>query len=497
MDERARAFLAAGSYATVAIDRYDDLPAVFGKIDAAASPRVALVAARGNQELQRALSMRRLQRHLDLHGKDLILVSRSRALRLRAREEGLPAVGTLRSVDFGRTAGAGLHLGWLTLRRPSLGTLLAPLLLALALLGGFVTLFWYLPEGNVTVYLPATIRQEALDFTLNSLTSEVNLETRAIPAHRREVTVTRSVYRPATGVVQVPVASAAVALRFTNRTAAAIRVPKGTVVTASNNVRFTTGGDIDLPRLTGVADVVALAQQPGTIGNVPPNSATKIEGDLAGRLTVTNPAPGEKGVDRPLQVVSQADVEGVRSFAEPLLIDAAKADLLQRLADSSTVFGASAVATVTDLRALPPVNEPAAYTEVKLTGKVTVLTADDADLRQLYVQHFLPVIPPGEMLLDDQFSTTVERTGESDRPLDLLPLTARVTAVTAPSLDRADLARALAGHSRSGAERVVRDRLGPTTPPVVKISPGWAPRLPRKSGRITVIFLPAPAAPAQ
>ena len=44
-EERARAFLAGGAFVTVAIDRHDDLAAIFGKIDSASSPRVALVAA--------------------------------------------------------------------------------------------------------------------------------------------------------------------------------------------------------------------------------------------------------------------------------------------------------------------------------------------------------------------------------------------------------------------------------------------------------------------
>ena len=491
-DERARAFLAGGAYATVAIDRYDDLPAIFGKIDTAASPRVALVARRGNHELQRALSMRRLQRHLDLHGKDLILVTRSRALRIRAREEGLPAVGHLRRVNFQTYGRQGLQLGWLTLPLPSLGGLLGLAVLTAALLAGLAVFLWYVPKGNVSIFLPTNVHEDTLDLTLDAQATTINLQTMSVPARRREVTITRSFYRPATGVVHVPKDHAAVALRFTNRTNARVLVPQGTNVIAANNVRFTVDRDVDLPRLGATGDALALAQQPGTIGNVPPNSITRIDGDLAPRVAVTNPAPGEKGTDVPQQVVAEADVEGVRAFAEPVLIDAANQDLLQRLAETATIFAASATAQITEVVANPPVGVPAKYTDVKVTGKVSMLTADDADLRQVYVHHFRPRIGADEMLLEDEFKTNVEGIGEPERAFDRLPVRVRAQALTAPFLDRRQLQQALAGKGRKGVEQVVRERVAAPVPPRVTISPGWAPRLPRRAERISITFAAAP-----
>lgn len=490
--EQARAFLAGGAYATVAIDRADDLAAIFGKIDAAASPRVALVAARGNHELQRSLSMRRLQRHLDLHGKDLILVSRSRALRLRAREEDLPAVGALRRVNFAKPRRAGLNLGWLTLRLPTLGGLIAACVLVGAALAGVAAVLWYLPKGKVTVFVPSASQDAALELLLDTQANAVNPEKLIVPAKRREITVTRSFFRPATGVVQIPTSNAGVAVRFTNRTNAAVRVPKGTVVIAQNNVRFTVASDVDLPRFNATGDAIALAQTAGTVGNIPVNTATRIEGELAQRVAVTNPTPGEKGTDTPQQVIAEGDVEGVRGFAVAVLTDAARQELLLRLADTATVFGASAIATVTELVAQPAANSPGAYTEVKVTARVSMLTVDDTDLRQVYVRHFRPLIAADQMLLEEDFTTTVERAGEADRTLDKLPVSVRVVAVTAPFLDRADLQQALAGKSKRGAETLIRDRIAPPLPPLVEISPEWAPRLPRRTSQIDVVFSAVP-----
>jgi hypothetical protein len=303
--------------------------------------------------------------------------------------------------------------------------------------------------------------------------------------------VTRSFYQPATGVVQIPAGHAAVALRFTNRTNAAVNVPKGTVVIADNSTRFTTGNDIDLPRLNTTADVVALAQVPGTVGNVPANSIRRIEGDVGFRAAVTNPMPGEKGTDRPQQVVAEADREGVRAFADAVLLDAAQQELRQRFAETATLFPSSASVTVIEVVATPPVGAPGKYTEVKVTGRVSMLTADDGDLRQFYASLVRPRIGPNEMLVDGEFKTNIERTGEPDPNSDRLPVTLRAQTATAPYLDKDQIRKAIAGKSKTAAERAIRERVESPIPPQITMSPGWAPRLPRMTDRITVNFAAA------
>jgi hypothetical protein len=491
-EERARAFLAGGAYATVAIDRYDDLPAIFGKLDAAASPRVALVAARGNHELQKPLSMRRLLRHLDLTGKDVILVSRSRGLRIRAHEESMPAVGSLRRVNFQTYGRRGLRLGWLTLRLPSLGAVLGLLVLAAAFAGGAAVLFWYLPTAEVMVYLPTTTLEETLDVTLDGQATNVNAAAMTVPARRREVTITRNFYRQATGTQVVPQTSAAVGLRFANRTFQPVRVPQGTVVIAQNGMRFVTGNDVDLPRQNAVADVVALAQEPGTRGNVPPNSITRVEGDLAARVSVTNPAAGEKGSDLTRRVVTEGDIEGVRTYADPVLIDAARHDLTLRLAETATVFDASAAAQVTEIVATPPAGSVAQFTDVRVTGKASMLTVDNLDLRQLYIGRFRPMLAPDQMLLDREFRTTPLANGEPDRAFDRLPVTIRAEAYVAPLMDGAALRAALAGKSKAQAAEALAATVELPQPPTIKMTPNWAPNLPRVTDRITIVYAPAP-----
>lgn len=483
---------AGAAYTAVVIDREDDLAAIFGKIDAADSPRVAMVAPRGNRDLARQLGMRRLQRHLDLTGKDLILVTRSRLLRVRAREEGVPAVTSLRRVDFDRPTRHGLQLGWMTLRLPTLGALLAVALFVLAVVGGAAVLFWYVPTATVTLYLPAQPVSESVDVTADSKAAEVDVAGGVVPARRREITIQRSVVGQATGIAFSPLEHAAVGLTFINRTSQAVTVPKGTVVTSTAGMPFTVANDVNLPARAGaLGEAIALAQRPGTAGNVPKGTATRLDGPLAQRVAVTNPAPGEKGTDRQDTVVSENDVQLLRKLADAYLADAATKEMLSRYADSETVFRDSARVEIIEAVPVPAIGQVATYTELSVTAKASMLTASDGALRQIWVDRFQKVLGADKMLLDDSFKAAIEKAGAFDPTFDRLHVTMRTTALAVPFVDRTELRQALAGKSRSGVERAVRQRVDTPLSPAVKL-PDWAPFLPRKADRITIVNKPAP-----
>ncbi len=480
------------SFAAVAIDHDDDLPAVFGKIDSAGSPRVALIAPRGSRELSRQLGMRRLQRHLDLTGKDLILVTRSRALRIRGREEGVPAVTSLRRVNFDRPNGFGLQLGWMTLRLPTLGALLAVALFVATVVAGAVVLFWYVPTATVTVFVPAETMVDTIDIVADSKAAEASIEKGIVPARRREIQVQRTLPGPATGISSVPVEHAAIGLTFANRTNRPVIVPKGTIVRAADGTVFTVGSDVTLAARIGASgEAIALAQRPGTAGNVPPRTATLVDAPLSDQVSVTNPAAGEKGTDIQQQVVSDNDVEFLKRLAKDYLADAGKKEMLRLYADSETVYGDSARVELGECTPVPAVGQAARYTEITCTAKVSMLNAPDADLGQIWIDRFRAKLPANRMLLDDSCKATLDHAGALDQTFDRLPATMRVTCQAAPIVDRQELRRELTGKSRAGVERAVRDHVETSASPAVELA-SWAPWLPRGAQRITLHIKPAP-----
>jgi hypothetical protein len=357
---------------------------------------------------------------------------------------------------------------------------------------GALVLFWYVPTATVTVFVPAQTIGDTVDLVIDAKASEVNVEKGVVPGRRRETTVQRSIPGPATGQRVEGVEHAGVAVTFTNRTNRPVTVPKGTVVIATNGMPFTTGHDVNLQGRTGATgDAIALAQRPGTAGNVPQNAINRIEGPLAEQVIVTNFTPGEKGTDFTQTVVSEEDVQFIERIAEAYLIDAAKKDLQAQYAERETVFADSARLESKVCKPVPAIGQPARYTELECTARISMLSAADGDLRRIYIDRFRAKAGSDKMLLDDHFREAGERPGMHDATFDRLTVSLRVTVPVAAALDTAELRKALTGQSRTGVEKAVRQRVEGAPPPQVKLA-GWALWLPRTADRITLVLHPAP-----
>lgn len=188
-------------FAATVIHREDTLTAIFGKLDAADSPRVALVAPRGNAELAKTLGMRRLRRYVDMTGKDVMLVTHSGAIRSRAREVGLAAVGNIRKVDFERYGRGGMRVGGVIVPLPGLGLFLRLTAFALVVAGLSAVVLLYLPKASVQVYPQLQSLTDTPDVTLTA--DAATGKPGEVPAHRRSQTITRTVQFPVHGQTTV------------------------------------------------------------------------------------------------------------------------------------------------------------------------------------------------------------------------------------------------------------------------------------------------------
>ncbi len=190
-------------FAAAVIRREDSLTAIFGKLDAADSPRVALVAPRGNEELSRALGMRRLRRHADMTGKDVMIVTHSGALRGRAREVGLATVGNVKKVDFERYGRGGVRVGGVVVPLPGIGLVLrlAAFVGAVAVLAAAVLL--YLPKATVQVYPQLQPFANTLALTLATDAPPTYKPGGEVLARLQRTSITRTVDYPVSGQTTV------------------------------------------------------------------------------------------------------------------------------------------------------------------------------------------------------------------------------------------------------------------------------------------------------
>lgn len=189
-------------YAAAVVHRDDSLTAILGKLDAADSPRVVLVALRGSKVLSDQLGMRRLRRYVDQSGKDVIIVTHSGAMRARAHDVGLAVRRNVKGVDFARYGRSGLGIGGVTVPLPGLGLLIRLAAIALAVAAIVAAVLVYLPEATITIYPTLTPQSYTADITLLGTAAGAATASQ-IPAHRRSETITRTVQFPVHGATTI------------------------------------------------------------------------------------------------------------------------------------------------------------------------------------------------------------------------------------------------------------------------------------------------------
>ncbi|MDO9443976.1 MAG: hypothetical protein Q7K37_01570, partial [Dehalococcoidia bacterium] len=90
----------------VTASRYDDVPAVIGRIDVAASNEVVLIVPRDVRALRRANAWPHLAAYARRSGITLGVIADRRDVRAHARAHGLPAASSLQGLRLTRVRGA-------------------------------------------------------------------------------------------------------------------------------------------------------------------------------------------------------------------------------------------------------------------------------------------------------------------------------------------------------------------------------------------------------
>jgi hypothetical protein len=277
-----------------------------------------------------------------------------------------------------------------------------------------------------------------------------------------------------------------------------VDVPAGTFVAAGEQA-FATQAAVTVPRgrltgegtiAAGEAEVAVVAAAPGPAANVPAEAINVVvDEDIDARLRgfqentqarVLNPAPTAGGVDTSGPEITQTDVDAaVAALTEDLQQQAAAA--VAPAEDEMIVPAASAepviqlpeglVGTRDQERA--EISGELAWAADRLDPEAVVRAAEErfnADAS---------VIPDGHELLPGSVVATV---GEATRAEDGLIAEARVTAQSAPTVDRAAVVERIAGRDEVEAEAALLD-VGVAD---IELWPGWVTSVPTIEWRVEV-----------
>ena len=321
------------------------------------SGAVAVVLPKHCDRLDSLPRLRLLQRQAQVLGQELALVTWNQSIRRNANRLGIPVYGSDaslrgRSWSMGRAQqvashnpSGGLpepppwrnrdgspnvkvaaHRGLSRIRQRRIlaersyrrvtpwwlqvvGYVLVGMFLAV-FVGGFV--YFVLPAATVSLVPGQRALEATVLLTADPQLEEADFERGLLPARLVETSVedTGSVLTTGSGWSDVELARGKVV--FTNQTNRTVRIPAGTIVSASTSDRridFRILEELEIAGPIGTeAEVEIEATEPGSLGNqVASNRITTVAGALRTQVRVTNPEPPRGGVTVPVRLVTQAD----------------------------------------------------------------------------------------------------------------------------------------------------------------------------------------------
>ncbi len=294
--------------------------------------------------------------------------------------------------------------------------------------------------------------------------------------------------------------------KFTNTTTADIRIPKGTIVSTADNIRFQTMEDKTLPRSSigvlppfvtfGTVDIPIEALEPGPRGNV---AAKKIDRSPQSALyNVENPQPTTGGDSKKIPVVQQSDYDGVvaRADGELRTQGDAQVEAWSKQADKDhAVYGVVVARTaITPPGDLVGKDAVSGSFEVTVNGTAMAFSVAKTEPKKTAVERIADTVDDDHDI--DKAGAAVDLVGTPSVDAQGVHWRVRVRAEQFRKLDEAAIRAAVVGRPLDAADITRAVEAHGVQWRRVLTWPGWWPRMPLLGSRIQIQKeAPAPASP--
>lgn len=494
------------------LDPHDDVTSTCDKMNWGQTGRVLLVWPEHGRVLRRRVDLVLLQRHSSSLGAQLALVTSDPIVRFNARQLAIPVFKSLRQAQSAHwrverrlrrrpTPIAQIpspqNYDALEVMRQEVHPQAQAWLAQPAARIGFFTLGALAVLALASILLPGA----QVELTPKTKTQTINLEVRAspdqeninlsgiVPARPLTAVVEGRDLIKASGVTQNPDQTASGKVIFTNLSDKSVTIPLGLVVRdlADPPVRFTTTQIGELDARPGITTTLAVrAMTPGEAGNLPAGALTAIEGSLGLSLAATNPLPTQGGSDRKLPLPTSQDRQRLYEKLEAALRQSAQAEFEEQISPGDLLFTQTLTIThVLEQSYTPAEGQPSGQLELSLRLEYQALSTTESDINNLTTVLLDANLPEGYLPLLDSLSVKQVTPVVVERPnLPHWQISAQRTLyVEIPPSQAINLI--LGSPPAEAVERL--DAAWPlSTPPVVRLSPAWWPRLPILPFRISI-----------
>lgn len=345
---------------------------------------------------------------------------------------------------------------------PGTGNPAVMLALFFLFLGGLFAAWWFIPTAQITIYVSPQKLQENVSLKVDLNADSLDVGESTIPADNVETTVSGSKKGNATGSKRVgDKAKGKVTVR--NGTASGIKLPSGTILFASNDLKFV---------LTDSASVSA-AQSPSSPGSVTVDVAAEgigSEYNLAKSETfvVANYPKSEVdavveteltgGSSRDIVAVSADDLKKIEKELLAELEEQVVVKLMGEIS-SDKIFIKEALSTsATKKQFSHKAGDEASDVTLQLDIEATGVVVSKADVEKIALEALQSKVPSGFVLRASQIQPKfldLEEEGDN-----IWTFNTAMVANLLPELNPDDIAKKLKGKSKAQAERYLESIAG-------------------------------------
>ncbi len=468
----------------VRVGRNEDVAAICGRVDTSPTYAVVVHAPNGNRALATELGIRRLQRHAEEAGKLVAIATGSVSLASRARQAGIPTARRPEQVRWDAGGKRVLRFFGASMRLPSIGKYLQYLVLLAfvgAIVGGALAVG---PSTKVVAYPPTETLERLITVSASTERSELDVEQLLVPANLVSADRTLTLAVKTTGTVNAPTRPSRVAVTITNPSDGAVELGAGTtLLTNLENVRFALEEAVTIDA-KGSVTTNASSLQRGAITNVPVGAIKMFEDERYRGLTVTNSAVASGGANEDRPAVDPADILAIRALANEIQTSESVLASLVDERPRDAVFLKTATATVEMKEPHPAVGAEANILtmDVVLTISAQAIlesTLDELARAVLVEGQGVGTFIPGTVSAVETGASQVNaESGEIRTQL-------RVRGEFAREITEDAVRDAVKGKSTGAALSTLANQYG-IQEAELKVTPGWAPRIPRAAFRIDV-----------
>ena len=356
------------------------------------------------------------------------------------------------------------------------------------LLAGFL-FWWFYPKAVVTIYVAPTKIEEKVEVSFDTGRSSPDFPARVLAAQSVSKEVSGEKTKQTSGTKTVGEAAKGT-VKIQNGTSSNINLASGTVLLASNDLRFTTASLASVsaalsPTSPGTASVEVEAAAIGSEYNLAKDESFKVGNYPKSEVDGVSVSDFTGGSSREISAVSEEDQSTLEEDLKEELLDKANGEITEGLAAEKLFIKDSIFATPSSRSFSNKVGDEATTLKLSLDLSLEGLTVIKNDLFELTQQILKDKIPSSYVLRDEQVTYDFEL---KERDENLFVFDYRIIANLLPEVKAEEIAKQIAGKYPGSAQEYLTSISG-FTRAEVKLSPKFPGRLstlPRVVKNITV-----------